>query len=119
MIAKSRRSSNDGDISITKKMFIAIRKGYFEECQRIFVHDMKSDEKLLNQTDDDDDDEEKNNCIAEACMAGHLKILEYLLDKGGKLQTKSVSGLTPLHYAAKLNHVECLRLCLRKRRKDE
>ncbi|KAF9895127.1 hypothetical protein FE257_000029 [Aspergillus nanangensis] len=48
-----------------------------------------------------------------ACMNGHSETLATLHDHGATLTTEDNDGLTAIHYAAKGNHVECLRRLLK------
>ena len=48
-----------------------------------------------------------------AAESGNALVLEYLLSKGGQLDSKSNDGQTALHLAAKGRHEECVKILIK------
>ena len=44
-----------------------------------------------------------------ACRSGHFKMVEYLLDRGSKMDDRTKFGSTPLHFAADQGQDSCVR----------
>ena len=48
-----------------------------------------------------------------AAESGNAPVLEYLLSRGGEVDSKSNDGQTALHFAAKGRHEECVKVLIK------
>lgn len=71
-------------------------------------------EKLIDEGVNPDSciDDQSGTIIGEAAQRGHYEVVKTLINKGAKLDAKSVNGLTALHKAVIGNHVDVVKLLL-------
>ncbi|XP_072918547.1 CARD- and ANK-domain containing inflammasome adapter protein [Hemitrygon akajei] len=74
--------------------------------------DLSSLDKAIGHSDINDINAFNETLLHIAATHGHVKIIEYLLNKGAKLEVKDNKGQSPLHRAAEKGHTAAAKVLL-------
>uniref|UniRef100_A0A663M2J3 Uncharacterized protein n=1 Tax=Athene cunicularia TaxID=194338 RepID=A0A663M2J3_ATHCN len=84
-------------------IFDAVAKGYLSELEKTW---RDNDIDALNSSSE--------TLLHVATANGHLRIMEYLISKGAKIDVKDRKGRTPLHRAAEKGHGDAVKVLLQR-----